>query len=323
MTLRVRPICLVFMAVSPFLCACHPAHRRTIAVVPVTTGLELWEAAHAGAEAAAADKGYRIYWNAPTRSDDVSAQIRLVEKVIADGDAGLILAPDQYLALLAPVRHAIEKNIPVIIIKSPILEPGEMNFPSILNDEEQGGHLAATRIGEALHGSGSVAIIGFDPNILGVELRARAFEAVMTREDPHVTLYEERSESLDSNQMRQYVTDVLTSRPDVRALFALDTNTTEAAVAAVRSLPSRRHIVIVGCDQELGLMADLRNGELDSVIAEDTNRMGREAVEAIANHLPTKGPPMQVLVPPVLVTRQNIDSLDVQRILSTTWRRPG
>src|SRR5690348_12466820 len=85
-------------AAAGILLACLPGCRsnpRTIAVIPRTTGISLWEPEHAGAEDAARGDGFRIYWNAPTREDDVQNQIALVERIIDQRYAGLVLAPDQ------------------------------------------------------------------------------------------------------------------------------------------------------------------------------------------------------------------------------------
>jgi ribose transport system substrate-binding protein len=95
-------ICWPLLVVA--LCAlgsgCRSSNSRTIAVIPRTTGNELWEAMHAGAAAAGRQTGFHIYWNAPTREDDIEKQVELVERVIGDRPGGLVLAPDHYLALV-------------------------------------------------------------------------------------------------------------------------------------------------------------------------------------------------------------------------------
>jgi ABC-type sugar transport system substrate-binding protein len=66
------------------------SHRPAkIAVIPQTEGTGLWEAAHTGAEEAADRSGVSIYWNAPTREDDVEAQITLVDRVSKGDYQGL------------------------------------------------------------------------------------------------------------------------------------------------------------------------------------------------------------------------------------------
>ena len=97
---------------------CGHSPPPTVAVVPRTTALMLWEAEHAGAEDSASRNGFRVFWNAPTREDDTEKQIALVERVVSEHVQGLVLAPDQPLALMTPVRRALAQNIPVVVIGS-------------------------------------------------------------------------------------------------------------------------------------------------------------------------------------------------------------
>src|SRR5215470_3862026 len=143
-----KAICFLILA---FVIGC----KRTspmVAVIPRTTGMALWEPEHAGAAAAAIEHGMKIYWNAPTREDDVQGQIALIEKVIDRRYAGLILSPDQTLALMTLVRRALSKGIPTVIVGSALpLEPGG-KLSYVLSDDEEAGRMAADRIGTIMHG---------------------------------------------------------------------------------------------------------------------------------------------------------------------------
>ena len=56
--------------------SCRSSNAHTIAVIPRTTANEMWESVHKGAEIAGHQTGFHIYWNAPTREDDIERQIR-------------------------------------------------------------------------------------------------------------------------------------------------------------------------------------------------------------------------------------------------------
>ena len=155
---------------------CSANRTGQIAVVPRTTGTMLWEAEHGGANLAGKAIGRSIYWNAPTREDDISGQIALVEQAVRNNAEGLVLAPDQELALMTPVRRAMEHGVYTVIVGSPMTIPAGDHLSYILNDDEEGGRMAAMRVGSMLHGRGSVAIVGINPDIAGVLIRARSFE---------------------------------------------------------------------------------------------------------------------------------------------------
>lgn len=124
---------LVFgLILCSVMCGCRPRDSRTIAMIPATTGSELWEAAHGGAEIAGREAGFHIYWNGPTREDDVAKQIMLIERAIDDEDAGLVVVPTNYLALVGSVRRALSKHISTVVIRSSLpIPPGQLDKGSL------------------------------------------------------------------------------------------------------------------------------------------------------------------------------------------------
>lgn len=303
-----------------FCAGCRSSAIPTIAVIPQTTGPELWESVHAGAENAAYKTGYHIYWNAPTREDDVEGQTALVEKVIAREYQGLILAPDQYLASMTPVREALTRHIPTVVIRSALPIPAGPELHYILNDEDEMGRLAAMRIGELLHGKGTVAILGIDPNVAGITLRWRSFETVLAARFPHVVIVERRTGSVNTEEAQQIADEVLAQYSGVSAILALNVAATQGSIAALQTMPKGSSTRLISCDQELGVMAALRNGEVDSVVIEDTYAMGYRAVQEIAAGKRGESVPDVIRLKPVLVTRENIDTPQIQKMLSGYWR---
>ena len=69
---------------------------------------------------------------------------------------------------MVPVRDVIARGIPTVVISSPLAIPPGGKLSYILNDEDETGRLAAERIGSILHGEGSVAILGIDPDVTGI-----------------------------------------------------------------------------------------------------------------------------------------------------------
>src|SRR5215831_13815113 len=112
--------CTGFISLTLILLSgCHRSAPTKIAVIPRTTGAMMWEPEHGGVLAAALRSGAQVYWNAPTREDDIQGQIALVERVADGGYQGLVLAPDHALALITPVRRAISRGVSTVIIGSP------------------------------------------------------------------------------------------------------------------------------------------------------------------------------------------------------------
>lgn len=289
-----------------------------IAVIPRTTGTALWEPEHEGAAQAAAEAGLQIYWNAPTREDDVQRQIALVERIINQKYAGLILSPDQSLALMTPVRRALAHNIPTVILGSPLpLKPGG-KLIYVVSDDRMAGQMAAERVGEVLHAKGTVAVLGIDPDIAGVLERERSFEVTLASRYPDVKIVAKRMGSFNVPYEQQTAEEVLAANPNLGLILAVTTDATRGTYSALTEMHRAGKVKLVGFDQDL--LAPLTTGEMDSIIAEDTYEMGYRAVALLSQE--RRGMPVPALtkVSPRLITKDNLGSPEIRRILGLDER---
>lgn len=291
--------------------------RPTVAMIPRTCGTIFWEPEHAGAASAARPAGIDIYWNAPTRDDDIEGQIALVEKALAKGYAGIILAPDETLPFRTPIRHVIEQGMPTVIVGTELgIAPGK-KLSYVLNDEVAGGQLAARRIGLILHGKGSVAILGMNPQLTGAAIRERSFEKTLAGEYPMIRVIARRLGYSSVPQEQQVAEELLTGGPEIDAIVALSHVATRGAFYALVEFDKTRTIKLVGFDQ--GLIPPIRTGGIDSVIMQSTYDMGRSAMEIMNRQIRGDFVPDKVTLQPILMTQENIDSPQVHRQLTGDW----
>src|SRR6266568_8641424 len=96
---------LAAVLVSP---GCRRSGQRIIGVVPKGASHIFWQTVHAGAIKAAGEFGCTIEWNAPTLEIDASRQIEIVDSMINRHVAGIVLAPVDRKALVAPVERAMK-----------------------------------------------------------------------------------------------------------------------------------------------------------------------------------------------------------------------
>ncbi|HWT64986.1 MAG TPA: substrate-binding domain-containing protein [Terracidiphilus sp.] len=303
-------------------CSSHTSPR--IAIIPQTEGMSIWDAVHVGAESQAQRSALTVYWNAPTREDDVDGQIALVDHVTHDRYQGLILAPSQSLALISPVRRALERGIPTAIISSPLPLPHSANLINIVNDDELGGHLAAQRVVAMLNGHGTVALLGINPDITGIMTRAHTFELELTRVAPGIEIVERHAGTFNALHEQQVAEDTLRAHPGLDVIIALTWDTADGAYRAIESNANAHATRIVAFDC-IGIPAFDQWKRLDSIIQQNTRAMGQKAVEALNTRMRGGAMPADMLVPPRLITRDNISNADVREMFSAdlelwNWR---
>ena len=291
-----------------------------VAVVPETTAQEIWEAEHAGAAQAAQMFGWKIYWNGPSREDDFPRQIEIARQAIARKVLGLVLSPDHHVVLISVVQEALDKKIPVAIVGSPLGVTPRNGLTFVLNDDGAMGRMVAERAAQYVKAGDTIAVLGLNPNLLSSIARANAFEDALQARVKDVRIEEKHSASASTPEAEEVAERLIRLEPHLRVIVALNVNQSRAAYGALQNTKSVERIHLIACDQDLDLLHHLRFGGIDAVVAQDTRAMGYVAVENI--HKQRMGTPVEPLtvVQPVLITRDNVDSDRVQRVLDMDWR---
>ena len=290
----------------------------TIALIPEEPD-DLWEPAHIAATNAARGSGFDLYWNGPTRRHDVQRQILILDHAIQKGVQGILIAPTEPLALMTPVQRAVSKGLPTVILGSPLPLPATGTLSYVLNDEDEEGKLAAVRLGERLHGRGSVAVLGVHPGSASLFLRLRAFENALAVEFPGVTITSARMGSADEAEAEQTARELLNSEPNIDAIFALSAVATLGAFRALRDEQNSK-VLLVGCDQQYDLLYYLSLGKIDSIVAENTYEMGELGMKIVIAKKRGENPSQVIKVKPVLITLENMSAPEFVPILIHDWR---
>lgn len=305
---------LVVLTISALGCQ---ARKVRIAIIPQTTGTDLWGPVLAGAQSAAADHSVSIYWNAPTDAGNVHAQIALLERVIHSGKYdGIVLAPDHSLALMNAVQDAMAANIPVVVISSRLSLPPTRGLSYILNNDADGGQMAARYLGKLLHGHGTVALLGIDPALDGNVERARSFESTLRREYPEITIVARRFGAYNVPHEEQVAVETLKQYPKLNAIVALNTASERGVWSALLSLDETKQVRVVGFDQDIpfdgpipawfdqDVPFDGSSRKIDALVEQNTYKMGRMAIQQILADLHHQPVPPLTWVEPRLVTRR-------------------
>src|SRR3954471_8061918 len=121
-----------------------------LAVIPKGTTHEYWKSVHAGAAQAAKEAGnVEILWKSPLQENDTEGQINVVQEFITKKVDGLVLAPLDSQALIAPVKDAQRQGIPTVVFDSGLGDESII-VSYVATDNYEGGALAARRLAQVL-----------------------------------------------------------------------------------------------------------------------------------------------------------------------------
>ncbi|HTM38802.1 MAG TPA: substrate-binding domain-containing protein [Terriglobales bacterium] len=308
--------CFAAVLVCVFSTACRP-RSKLVAVIPRSCGTVLWEPEHAGAAHLARKNGIEVYWNAPPREDDVEGQIALLSKVADRSPAGVILTPDETLPFRTPVRRIVDRGLPVVVVGTQLGIAPSKKLAYVLNDDETGGQIAARRLGAVLAGKGSVAILGINPQLTGLTARERSLERTLAEEFPGIHVVARRLGHASVPQEQQIAEDLLIGGTRLDAIVALSASSTRGAYYAIVEFGKPRVIKIIGFDQDL--IPPLRTGGIDSIVMQRTYDMGHVAMNLMLSQLKGESVPGTTVLPPLLLTRENLDSAEIYDQLTASW----
>jgi ribose transport system substrate-binding protein len=291
---------------------CHRTEVRVVGVVPKGANHIFWQTVHAGAIKAAREFHFEVQWNAPTLEVDSSRQIEIVESMINRRVAGIVLAPVDRQALVGVVERAARQDIPVAIFDSAIDTSRIVSY--VATDNTEGGRMAARRLGEVLGGKGKVGVIGFMPGSASTMEREDGFQNEIRKHFPGIEIVGMQFGMADRAKAMAETENILTAHPDLAGLFADNESSSSGAVQALKSRHSAS-VKLVAFDASDQLIADLRDGVIDSLVVQNPFRMGYESTRAIGLKLAGQTPPAKIDSGATLVKREDLDKPEITALL--------
>ncbi len=314
--------CAVLAALAAFACAAPKKEpgRLTIAVIPKGTSHLFWQSIHAGAARAAAETGVEIIWRGPLREDDRDAQVSEVEGFTSRGVSGIVLAPLDEIALVAPVTAATKAGIPVVVFDSGL--KGEDYVSFVATDNLKGGQLGGERLAEVLHGRGRVVLLRYSEGSDSTNKREEGFLLAM-RTNPKITVVSDNQYGGADVEGAYKKGEALLSRfkqPDgslgVDGIFCPNESTTLAMLRVLQDNGWAGKVKYVGFDSSDKLAQGLRDGHLNGLVLQDPVKMGYLGVKAMVAHLKGEKVEKRIDTGVHMVTPENMEQPEMKELLA-------
>jgi ribose transport system substrate-binding protein len=299
------------------------AGRLRIAVVPKGTTHEFWKSVHAGAVKASRELDVDIVWKGPMREDDLKEQIDVVQSFVAQGVSGIVLAPLSDKGLVGSVTAATDAHVPVVVFDSDLAGGNYVSF--VATDNVAAGKLAGDALAASI-GKGSVVVLRYQEGSASTANRENGFlDAVRAHADVRVAsdsqyggATTETAEKAGENLLGAQKAD----SGGVQGVFAPNESTAFGMLLALRKTGLAGKVHFVGFDASEKLVAGLRSGEIDALVVQRPFEMGYLAVKTMVASLRGQPVDKRVDTGSKLVTKENIDTPEIQAIVKPdlkTW----
>jgi len=292
-------------------------HYR-IAVIPMATTDIFWTSVQAGAQQASEEAGnVKIYWNGPLTMNDREGQVNIVQNYVTQQVDGLVLAPIDRTALVPYVADAKRAGIPTVVIDSD-LDSDENIVSFVATDNYHGGELGARKLAELLGGSGNVILLRYTVGQESAAQREQGFLDTMQKEFPDINILsdDQYSGPTEEDSYNKSMDLLIQFGDRVDGFFVICNRTAAGLLQALEQEGLTEKITLVGFDASPHLIQAIREGKIRAMVMQDPFTIGYLGVKTMLAHLRGEPVKRRVNTGEYVVTRENVDTPEIQRILA-------
>jgi ribose transport system substrate-binding protein len=310
--------CVLLSSALPVFAA---SKNLTIAVIPKGTTHEFWKAIHCGAVKAQKEleeKGYKVnvIWKGPLREDDRDQQIQVVENFVNRKVDGIVLAPLDSTALVAPVESAANLKVPVVVIDSGLKTDRIVSY--ISTDNYKGGQLAAERLAELMNKKGKAILLRYAVGSASTEEREAGFlDGLKKYPDIKVISSDQRAGA--TRDLAYQVSQNLLTRfgREVEGIFVPNESSTVGMLMALRDIKKAGGAVkLVGFDAGTQLIDAMKKGDIQGLVVQNPVKMGYLGVMTVVDHVEKKKVEKRVDTGVTMVTKENMEQAEIKELLN-------
>jgi ribose transport system substrate-binding protein len=294
-----------------------------IAMVPKGTTHEFWKSVHAGAVKASRELGVEVVWKGPLREDDLSDQIDIVQSFVAQGVAGIALAPLSDKGLVGTVKAATDSRVPVVVFDSDLAGGNYVSF--VATDNVAAGRTAGDALAKAV-GKGNVVLLRYQEGSASTANREKGFlEAVAAH--PELKVVSDSQYGGATTETAEKASENLLASlgavgGGVQGVFAPNESTTFGMLRALRQAGLAGKVHFVGFDASDKLVDAVRSGDIDGLVVQRPFEMGYLAIKTLVGSIRGQAVEKRIDTGSTLVTKANVDTPDIQALVKPdlkTW----
>ena len=295
--------------------------KLTIALIPGITTDAFYITMHRGAEAAAEALGDTLVYQGPSDSEVVS-QVSVLGAVIARHPDAILIAPDDKVELVQPLKKAADAGIRVVTLDTFIgtgdyqTGSGVADFPLsyVASDNVTGGQIAARALAKSIGDKGKVYVSNVRPGVSTTDQREEGFKAEM-KSHSGITVLKSQFNDNDANKAASQLQAVLARNPDLAGVFGANIFSALGAANGVKQSGASGKVKVVSFDAPRTMVDQLKTGLVDIAIAQHPAEIGYFGVVSAHAYLTGHSIPTKIGTGFTVMDRGNVDNPATSRFL--------
>lgn len=277
------------------------ASGNTVSLVLGTSGSPFYEAMACGAKDEAKKLGLQLDVSAAAQFSG-DAQVPIVNAVTARKPSVAAVVPTDSQALQGPLQALVKGGTKLITVDQTLADPAIVQT-SIVTDNLAGGGLAADEVNTLIGGKGKVLVITQPPGSTAQDQRVQGFEKKI-KTYSGINYLGPQYASNDPQKVAQIITATLAANPDLAAVFATNDQGAIGAVTGLKQAGQDGKVKLVAYDAATAEVDALKNGSIQSLIAQNPSAEGQVAMQT-ANSLIKGKAVKKEIVTELVVVRSN------------------
>jgi ribose transport system substrate-binding protein len=254
-------------------------------------------------EAQAASEGIEVI--TVDAKGDGPTQVNQIQDLLTQNIDALIYIPAGAAAATVPVKLAKAAGVPVVNIdRNAEGAPGDT---FIATDSVASAKAVCEYIVGKAGGAGKMAIIHGQKGTTPEVDRMKGCAEVLGANSGIEVVAEQWSNMWSQDEGFQIMQNMLQAHPDVSVVFAQADALALGAAQAIKVANPSEKVWLAGFDGDTAALEALKNGVFDVTATQQTQLMGRMAVESAKKLVAGESVPAEQLLPATLTTTENVD----------------
>ncbi len=227
-----------------------------------------------------------------------------VTELLQQQPAVIFINPVNWEGIKGTLIEAKRRNVPVIIVDTPVSDP-DLVLCQVASDNFEAGRLACESLAK-IKPEAKIVILHLSVNRAAID-RVEGFKAEMDRH-PGMRILDTQEGKGSTEGAQPVMRDLLARFPELDAVFAINDPSALGSIAAIETAGRAGQVTVVTVDGSREGIAAIQAGKLLSTSAQSPREIGRIAAEKAYEHIAGEPVKKDIKIPVKLITRENAAS---------------
>lgn len=283
-----------------------------VVVKAIDFHMEFWDSVYAGIDAAAKEFDVKVEITGSRTEKDIEEQIQILENAIKNKPDAIILAADDYYALVPVVQSIKKTKIKLITLDSGLNSDLPDSF--IATDNFEAGRKAGERLSQLLDQNSKIAIISHVEGSATAIERAKGVRKGLSKglNDNIIGVYYSNAVEEKAYEITKRL---VMENSDLKGIVGLNESSTVGTAKAINDLGLKGKVKLVGFDSSLSEVIFIEKGTIQATVVQKPFNMGYLCIKTAIQALKGEKLSKKIDTGSELITKENIYTEENQKLL--------